>query len=87
MCLVPRVDNKMQAVRCHSMSKVTGDFPLYDVSKSVKEVKDDDPLNQLLQNCKVPKIIGGEVDCSGLRAQGSVSMLPSSRVMMASLMP
>ena len=57
MCLVPRVDNKMQTVRCHSMSKVTSDFPFYDVTKAVKELKDDVPLNQLLQNCKVPEII------------------------------
>ena len=64
MCLVPRADNKMQAVRCHSMSKVTSDFPSdYDVSKAVKEVKADDPLNQLLQKCKVPRVIGGKVDC------------------------
>merc|ERR1711940_185898 len=63
MCLVPRVDNRLQAVRYHSMNKVTGDFPLYDVTKAVNEVKADDPMNQLLQNCRVPEIIGGEVDC------------------------
>ncbi|MCP4994211.1 MAG: hypothetical protein GY934_10585, partial [Gammaproteobacteria bacterium] len=63
MCLVPRVDNRLQAVRCHSMNKVTGDFPMYDVTKAVNEVKADDPMNQLLQNCRVPEIIGGEVDC------------------------
>ena len=45
------------------MNKVTGDFPLYDVTKAVNEVKADDPLNQLLQNSKVPEVIGGEVDC------------------------
>ena len=48
----------MQTVRCHSMRTVTS-----DVTKAVKEVKDDVPLNQLLQNCKVPDITGGEVDC------------------------
>ena len=63
MVLVPRADNKMQAVRCHSMNKVTADFPMFNVSKAIQEVKDDDPLNKLLKNCRVPDIIGGEVDC------------------------
>ena len=36
---------------------------MYNVSKAVQEVKDDDPSNKLLQNCRVPDIIGGEVDC------------------------
>ncbi len=31
---------------------------MYDVSKAVK-----DPMNQLLQKCKVPRVIRGEVDC------------------------
>ena len=63
MVLVPRVDNKMQAVRGHSMIKVTADFLMYNVTKAVREVKADAPLNKLLQNCRVPDIIGGEVDC------------------------
>ena len=50
-------------MRCHSMNKVTADFPMYNVSKAVQEVKDDDPSNKLLQKCRVPDIIGGEVDC------------------------
>ena len=58
MVLIPRSDHKMQAVWCHSMNKVTADFPMYDVSKAVQEVKDDDPCNKLLQN-----IMGGEVYC------------------------
>ena len=63
MDLVPRVDNKMQAVRCHSMNKVTCDFPMYDLSRAVKEVKDDAPNNKILQECKLPSMVGGEVDC------------------------
>ena len=49
MVLLPRVDDKMQAVRCQSMTKVTEDFPMYTVTKAVQEVKADDPLNKLLQ--------------------------------------
>ena len=39
--LVPMVDKYVQAVRCHSMTKVTADFPMYDVTKAVQEVKDE----------------------------------------------
>ena len=63
MVLVPRVDNKVQAVRCHSMTKVTADFLMYNVTNAIQEVKADHPLNKLLQNCRVPEIIAGEVDC------------------------
>jgi hypothetical protein len=62
MVLVPRADKKMQTVRCHSMNKVTTDFLVHKVSKAFQEVNADDPLNKLLQNCKVPDITGGEVD-------------------------
>ena len=63
MVLIPSADNKMQAVRCHSMNKVTEDFPMYNVTKAFQEVKADDPLNKLLHNSRVPEIIRGEVDC------------------------
>jgi hypothetical protein len=63
MVLIPRADHMMQAVRCHSMNKVTEDFPMYNVTKVVQEVKNDDPCNKILWNCRVPGIIGGEVDC------------------------
>ena len=51
--------HKMQTVRCHSMTKVTADFPMYDITKAVQEVKDDAPENKIMQNCKIPSIIGG----------------------------
>jgi hypothetical protein len=59
MVLIPRADNKMQAVRCYSMNKVTADFPMYNVSKA----KNDDSSKKLLQNYRLPDIKGGEVDC------------------------
>ena len=63
MVLVPRVDGKMQAVRGYSMNQVTCNFPEFDLAKAVQEVKDDAPENEVLQNCKLPNKVGGEVDC------------------------
>ena len=63
MVLVPRADGKMQAVRCHSMNQVTCNFPMYDLSSAVKAVKEDAPGNKMLQSCRLPSTIGGEVDC------------------------
>ena len=63
MVLVPRADGKMQAVRCYSMNQVTCNFPAYHLAGAVEAVKSDAPENELLQNCKLPSSIGGEVDC------------------------
>ena len=49
MVPIPRADNKMQAVRCHSMNKVTTDFAIYNVTKAVQKVKNVDPCNKILQ--------------------------------------
>ena len=48
MVLVLWIDNKMKALRCQFMTKVTGDFPMYDVTKAVQEMKDDAPGNKIL---------------------------------------
>ena len=37
MVFLPKADNKMQAVRCHSMNKVTAEFPMDHVSKALQE--------------------------------------------------
>ena len=44
--------------------EVIADFLMYNVTmtKAVQEVKADVPLNTLLKYCRVPDIIGGEVD-------------------------
>ena len=63
MVLVPRADGKMQAVRCYSMNQVTCVFPTFQLTEAVEAVKADAPENSLLQNCKLPDSIGGEVDC------------------------
>ena len=63
MVLVPRVDGKMQAVRGYSMTQVTCTFPEFDLTSAVSAVKDDAPNNKVLQDCKLPSKVGGEVDC------------------------
>ena len=63
MVLVPREDGKMQAVRGYSMNKVTCDFPQFDLTRAVAAVKEDAPDNKVLQSCKLPSKVGGEVDC------------------------
>ena len=63
MVLLTRVDGKMQAVRGYSMTKVTCDFPEIDLTRAVNAVKEDAPDNQVLQSCKLPSKVGGEVDC------------------------
>ena len=50
--LVPMVDKYVQAVRCHSMTKVKEDFPMYGVTKAVQEVKEDAPENKIRQVAK-----------------------------------
>ena len=45
------------------MTRVTADFPKYNTTRAVLEVKNSQPNNKKLQQCKVPEIIGGEIDC------------------------
>ena len=54
------IDDKMEAVKRHSMTKVAADILMYVMAKAVQEVKDDAPENKLLQECKVPSILGGK---------------------------
>ena len=63
MVLVPLADGSKQAMRCHSMTRVTADFPKYNTTRAVLEVKNSQPNNKELQQCKVPECIGGEIDC------------------------
>ena len=45
------------------MTWVTSDFPFVNIDKAVDAVKGDAPHKAELQNCKLPSVIGGEVDC------------------------
>ena len=43
--LVPRVDKYVQAVRCHTMTKVKADFPMYCVNKNKNNNKNKPGLS------------------------------------------
>ena len=59
---VPRTDGDTQLIQGLTVPRVTSDFPLINLTAAVKEIKDDDPENQALQNCSVPAEAGGSVD-------------------------
>ena len=40
------------------MTKVAADIQMYVMAKAVHAVKDDSSENKLLQECKVPSILG-----------------------------
>ena len=63
VCQVLLVCGAYTDVRGHSMTRVTSDIPLVYIAKAVSAVKEDAPHKVELQNCKLPSIIGGEVDC------------------------
>ena len=63
MVLAPLANGNRQAVCCHFMTRVTADFPQYNTTRAVAEVKNHWPDNLDLQECKFPTHIGGEVDC------------------------
>ena len=76
MVLVPLANGNKQAVCCHSMTRVTADFPQYDITRAVAEVKNNQPDNPKLQACKVPAQIGGEIDCLMGIKYGALSPVP-----------
>ena len=57
-----RSDGKIQLVQGLTVSKVTSDFPMMDLSAAVAEIKADDSSNLLLQSCSLPPMAGGTVD-------------------------
>ena len=59
---VKRSDGKIQLVQGLTVSKVTSDFPMMDLSAAVAEIKADDSSNLLLQSCSLPPMAGGTVD-------------------------
>ena len=59
---VTRTDGKKQMIQGLTVPKVTSDFPMTNLVAAVKEIKEDDPSNETLQNCKVPTEAGGSVD-------------------------
>ena len=59
---VPRTDGKKQLIQGLTVPKITSDFPFTNLDTAVKDIKNDNPSNKILQNCRVPSIAGGSVD-------------------------
>ena len=62
--LLNRSDGSKQAmVGVESQGQVTASFPKISLTEAIKEIKEDDPINLVLQNLRVPEVVGGsEVD-------------------------
>lgn len=56
---VPRADGKKQLIQGLTVPRITSDFPYINLEAAIKDVKDDDPTNTLLQNCRAPPMAGG----------------------------
>ena len=59
---VSRADGKRQLTQGLSVERITSDFPHINLESAVREIKESDPGNTVLQNCKVPSLTGGCVD-------------------------
>ena len=57
-----REDGKKQLIRGVTMKQITCDFPLADTTKAEAEVKASDPMDTLLQGCRLPTTVGGRVE-------------------------
>ena len=60
--LMPRVDGRKQLVQGLTVPTITCDFPLIALGAAIADIRNDDPSNEVLQNCKVPPLAGGVVD-------------------------
>ena len=59
---VKRDDGRLQHFQGLTLNNITSKFPSINVEKAVQDVKASDPKNQMLQECSVPKMVGGDVD-------------------------
>ena len=59
---VLRADGKKQLIQGLTVERITSDFPQINLETAVREVKEDDPNNTILQNCTVPPLAGGCVE-------------------------
>ena len=57
-----RVDGRKQQLRAVTLDRITGDSPIFSIEEATEAVKSDNPENQLLQNCCLPKSVGGVCD-------------------------
>ena len=56
-----RKDGNFQLVQGLTLDKVCAPMPIINTVAAVNELKKSDPSNDVLQNCCVPTMIGGEV--------------------------
>ena len=59
---LPLRDGSRQAVEGWTVNQVTANLPIVDLSMAVKEVKEDKPVDQKLQNLNVQMFGGGDCD-------------------------
>ena len=62
MCSVPLCDGSRQPLEGWAVDKVTGTFPMVDMTAAEKQIKHDDPSNLKLQSLRCPPKTGGDVD-------------------------
>ena len=55
-------DGNYQLVQTLTMDTVCAPMPLVNTSQAVHELKESDKVNSVLQNCRVPPQVGGNVD-------------------------
>ena len=59
---LPMSNGSFQAVRGQTMKSLVGQMPRYDLTRTLKEVKQQYPENQKLQNLVIPDVLGGEIE-------------------------
>ena len=59
---VPRTDGRKQLIQGLTVNKITSDFPSINIETAVQDIKQSDPSNTILQQCKLPPVAGGCVE-------------------------
>ena len=57
-----RVDGRKQEMRGLTLDQITGSSPKFNIEEATMAVKADKPSDTILQNCSLPKVVGGTVD-------------------------
>ena len=57
-----RVDGRKQEMRGLTLEQITGSSPKFNIEEATRAVKADKPCDTILQNCSLPKVVGGSVD-------------------------
>ena len=57
-----RVDGRKQELRGVTLDQITANSPKFNIEEATSAVKADRPGDIILQNCSLPKVVGGTVD-------------------------